>query len=182
MSTPQLNAKATTASDPNAPAGVRIGYAVVEQLPAIKALADRAKDGLGFVHRGALARAIDRDEVVVAIRDEVVGFCHFYRRQDGVATIYHLAVAPGCRRSGIGRCLVEHVIADAREHGVVLVRLKCPADLEANAFYAQLSFRQAGVEDRLPRALVLWEHVLAAGQATGDFAGPDSDTPGSSVG
>jgi GNAT superfamily N-acetyltransferase len=93
-----------------------------------------------------------------------------------------LVVAPGCRRSGIGRWLVKQVIGDARHRGMALVRLKCPADLEANEFYARLGFRRAGIEDCARRALVLWEYALVSGASTVDIAEPVSDPTGSPVG
>jgi N-acetylglutamate synthase-like GNAT family acetyltransferase len=131
-------------------------------LDAIKALADAEKAALGFVHRGALLRALARDEVLVAKASDgrLVGFCHYYRRRDGVITIYHLAVARLQRGAGCGRALLTRLLAPE----VIALRAKCPADLEANAFYARVGFQLAtsvpAANDR--RGLNVWElHVQA---------------------
>ncbi len=142
---------------------VSIIFAVPEDLDAVKALADCAKASLGFVRRGALAEAIQRNEVLVASAARaILGYCYFYRRRDGVSTIYHLVVDGRARRMGIGQRLVKQVVADARQCGATMIRLKCPADLEANDFYERVGFRQTGVEDHSPRPLKLWEMVVQA--------------------
>lgn len=142
---------------------VVIVYAVQEHLLAIKRIADRAKESLGFVPRGALVRAIARGEVFVAVGHcGVIGFCHFYRRRDGVSVIYHLAVAAAARRAGVGRHLTEAVLADAHRHRATAVRLKCPEGLEANRFYAAVGFSRGGIEPRQPRSLILWERTTPA--------------------
>lgn len=143
-------------------------YARLEHLPGIKAIADCAKQSLGFVHRGALTRAIERREVLVTtVCSSIIGFCHFYRRRDGVWVIYHLAVAEAMRRSGVGSRLVETVFEDARRHGAVVVRLKCPEDLEANRFYERIGFCCTGLEPRQPRSLTMWERVMDATEEQG---------------
>lgn len=141
--------------------GVTIHFAGADDLDGVKELADAAKECLGFVHRGALQRAILRDEVLVArTGPDLVGFCHFYRRRDRVFTIYHLAVASSARGDGIGRRLVEATFEDARRRESQAIRLKCPADLPANAFYERVGFERCGSEDSRPRPLVRWTRSL----------------------
>lgn len=137
---------------------VDIRLASDADLPGIKAIADREKRALGFVHRAALTRSITRGEVLVGIsRERIVGFCHLYRRRDGAVTVYHLAVDAAERRLGIGRRLIEHLCVWEQQAGATMIRLKCPADLDANDFYARMGFYRAGIDTRAQRHLILWE-------------------------
>jgi N-acetylglutamate synthase-like GNAT family acetyltransferase len=135
--------------------------ATTGDIPAIKAIAERKNHALGFVHRGSLARSATRDELVVAsVGLSVIGFCQFYRRQDGVATIYHVAVDPERRGEGIGRALLAKVGQDAEKRGMQTVRLKCPADFKANGFYAWIGFQLVGVESTVARPMHVWAFTL----------------------
>jgi ribosomal protein S18 acetylase RimI-like enzyme len=81
--------------------------------------------------RYILVPALERGEFLVAdVRDnEVVGVVQI---KDSVIKV--LAVARAHRRQGIGRALVDACGSP--------VSLKCPSDLEANAFYQRLGFRE----------------------------------------
>ena len=148
------------ASTVRGPAVIRAG--TVADVAAVKAIAEREKPALGFVHRGSLVRAAARGELVVAcIGSAVAGFCQFYRRRDGIVTIYHVAVAPEARGQNVGRALLSAVGQDAVDRGCNAVRLKCPADLPANAFYARAGFRLVAAEVGRRRPLNVWEYRLA---------------------
>ena len=136
---------------------VRVRSATSADVDAIKRIADGARRCVGCVPRASIERAVLREEVIVAVGGEdITGFCHFYRRRDGVHTLYHLAVAPEKQRQGIGRALVELLAADARARGAEEVRLKCPEDLDANFFYARMGFKKVGAEGRTGRPLSVW--------------------------
>lgn len=162
--------RSNMADDPARASGTEVRFAEGGDLPRIKTIADRERQSLGFVHRTAVARAIERREVVVAmIDDTVAGFCHFYRRRDGVVTIYHLAVDGDVRRQGVARDLVQRVERDARDGGARQLRLKCPTDLEANAFYQCVGFSRVGFEHGATRSLAIWERELVTmSPPTGD--------------
>jgi hypothetical protein len=49
------------------------------------------------------------------------------------------------------------VYQDAVEDGMIAVRLKCPADLPANEFYARYGFLLVAVERKSARPLSVWE-------------------------
>ena len=111
---------------------------------AVKALADLHRDELGFHTRQAYADALQRGELIVAQDgDNVLGFVRFHRRRDGVATIYEIATERGRRRRGVACRLVSSVVEDCRHHGIRVLRLSCPADLEANGFYEAIGFERA---------------------------------------
>lgn len=142
------------------PVVVRTG--TKSDIDAIKAIADREKDALGFVHRGALVRAAGRNELVIAsIETVVVGFCQLYRRQDGIITVYHFAVVSEARGLGIGRALLAHLAADARTQQMKAIRLKCPSDLPANDFYARNGFKRMAVDAGKARPLSVWEYHVS---------------------
>ena len=141
--------------------------ATTTEIDTVKALADRERGTLGFVHRGSLIRAVERDELVLAtLGTEFAGFCQLYRRRDGIVTVYHVAVVPERRGAGIGRELLAHVNRDARERAMRAIRLKCPVDLPANDFYARIGFRLVAVETGRARSLNVWEHCLSNARAS----------------
>lgn len=82
-------------------------------------------------HRYLLAPAVNRGEYRVAESDTdgVIGMVQYV---DGV--IKALSVLPQYRRRGVGRALVESCPGP--------LSLKCPSDLEANAFYQSLGFKE----------------------------------------
>jgi len=132
-----------------------------DDVPTLMLLVDGERLALGVVPRSTLLSGTERGEIWVAeTAGEVVGFCHVYRRRDGIVTIYHLAVAPEARRQGVGRRLVEIAIADGRRCGAHVLRARCPEDLPANAFYERLGFVRAGTEAGKRRRLIVWELSL----------------------
>ena len=142
-------------------AGMVIRQAGHNDIPAIKSIADREKDSLGFVNRGALTRAVERGELlIVAVGDEAIGFCHFYRRRDRMVTLYHLAVERTWRGCGAGRALLVHLHEQASAEGHLIIRLRCPTDLPANGFYARFGYRAVATLPGKARALNVLEHVL----------------------
>lgn len=116
--------------------------AAAEDLDGMKAMADRHRDDLGFVRRGALAAGIARGEVLVMGE---AGFCHYRTRRDGWHVVYEIV----SEQRGTGRELLTAV--------PLPVRLKCPADAPANGFYAHLGGMLVGTETGKRRALNVWE-------------------------
>lgn len=134
-----------------------IRMALPADLHAIKTIADAHRHELGFVLRPALAKSIDQGELFVSENAaEVIGFVDFHHRRDEQTTLYHIAVEPAHRGKGLGRALVEALIADARQHGKSYIQLKCPQDLTANAFYQHLGFRRATTDTETRRPLIVW--------------------------
>lgn len=131
-------------------------------LTAIKALADDNKKALGFVSRGALLTALQAKRLIVALWDgAIVGFTEYYRRHDGQLTIYAIVVSLAYRRQGIGRAMIACLVDEAGQPAIMQIGLKCPEDLEANAFYASVGFNFVGREERPNRrGLNLWVYPL----------------------
>jgi len=135
--------------------------AVPDDLDVIKLIADEHKEELGFAPRPALARSIDRGQLLVAENAAgVVGFVDFYHRRDEQTTLYHIAVDLAHRGEGIGRALVDALIDDARRYGKSHVQLKCPEGLPANKFYQDLGFEKLGIDPGNRRALLVWRKDL----------------------
>jgi len=75
---------------------------------------------------------------------------------DGVAEMKRLYLAPGVRGKGVGRRLVEHALAEARDIGYCHVRLETFATMSAaNALYDALGFKRihAYYDNPLPGAI-----------------------------
>src|ERR1700759_879187 len=104
---------------------IEIRLAIEDDIAAIKAIADDNKQELGFVSRGMLRSAIARGGLIVAVIDNVVaGYCELWRRRDGQTTIYSIAVADNPRHKGVGRALIDYLIAERRR----CISLLCTLD------------------------------------------------------
>jgi ribosomal-protein-alanine acetyltransferase len=95
-----------------------------------------------------IARSLaDPESVVLVARSKrrIVGFAviQFFDRH---AHLNLLAVAPGYRRRGIGRALLEWLESSARTAGTFVLRLELRAGNEAaREFYRRHGFQDAGV-------------------------------------
>lgn len=137
---------------------ISVRKATLEDLDSVKTLADAHRHELGFVRRSALARAIDRQEIIVAYNHEgFAGFVEYYSRRDTQTTLYHIAIKPEHRLQGVGQALIEVLKDEAQTKGKDVIRLKCPADLTANRFYERLGFTLASRENNRNRPLNVWE-------------------------
>jgi len=88
----------------------------------------------------------DPDAVHALIRAEGIALAtgRFYRRVDGAVQIGRMAVAPGARGRGLGRSVLEALLAEARRRGYERARLD--AQLTAVAFYRRAGFEACGEE------------------------------------
>lgn len=84
----------------------------------------------------ALAEAAERGELLLAEG----GMCRFHLRRDGAVTVRELLVLPAARGRGVGRALVEAVLA---RHPGATVRARCPADYPSNGFWRRMGFALA---------------------------------------
>ncbi len=138
-----------------------IRKATLKDLEAVKRIADVNRASIGFVLRAALIRNIERGWLLVAEEDEmVVGFANYRHRRDDQTTLYEICVAEEHRGNGVGRALLDRLITECQQMGKRYLRLKCPADNEANAFYSKLGFEQVGRERGKRRELIIWEKII----------------------
>ncbi|MFO0822811.1 MAG: GNAT family N-acetyltransferase, partial [Gemmataceae bacterium] len=127
---------------------------------AVKGLADTHRHELGFHTRESYLESLHRSELVVAEDcGQLAGFVRFHKRRDLAATIYEIVTAPRYRRMQVASQLITAVIRACHEHGVRLLRLSCPAELEANQFYPKVGFTRASTRSRpgKNRPLIEWE-------------------------
>ena len=140
-----------------------IRKAVPTDLDVLKSLADAHRHELGFVIRPALARSIERGELIVAANStDPIAFVECNHRRDAQTTLYHIVVAPDYRRQDIGQRLIERLADEARAAGKEIIALKCPATLPANDFYAHTGWSLAGSDPGKHRPLKLWQLTLDA--------------------
>jgi len=141
----------------------RIRRAASADIPALKYIADKYRNELGFINRAALLEAAKRRELYAAELSDgtLAGFVNWHARRDGWHTIYELAVAPEYTGRGIGRALLYAVPTP--------VRLKCPIDNEtANRFYAGTGMTLQGTISGRRRALNIWERRILYIQVHGN--------------
>lgn len=141
---------------------MEIVKAVPPDVDAIKQIADAHRNELGFVRRPALLRAIDRSELFLATSNgRILGFVEYRHRQDDQTTLYNIVVIPEYQRTGIGRKLIQALIAEARRLEKQRISLKCPSGLTANEFYRTLGFQLYQTESGKQRQLNIWQWVFA---------------------
>jgi GNAT superfamily N-acetyltransferase len=102
-----------------------------------------------LAHPDAIALPIEQitnGDVFVAERNGVtVGFATVLPRPDGHAELDALFVEPSLWRSGIGRMLVEHCVAVARERSSRILHVV--GNPHAEGFYVACGFRTSGSVD-----------------------------------
>lgn len=139
----------------------RVRPAIAGDLDAVKALADQHRHELGFVLRPTLAESIQRGELLVAESDDrVVGFVEYHLRRDKQITLYHIAVASGERRQGVGQALFSALREEAESQRATTILLKCPVGLGANQFYEAIGFGLSGTWAGRKRPLNVWTFPL----------------------
>lgn len=93
---------------------------------------------------------------------QIVGCCGI-RNLAGEGEITNVAVAPGARRQGIGRKMMEHLLQEASVHQIGACTLEVRiSNIPAIRLYESLGFRGEGVRPRFyekPQedALIMWK-------------------------
>jgi ribosomal protein S18 acetylase RimI-like enzyme len=128
-----------------------IRLATIEDLGAVKQLADANRKWLGFVNRTGLAEAQAKGWLYVAIgkrTGKVLGFANVWRRKDGWATVMEICIDADYRGQGLGAKLL-HALPKP-------FRLKCTVDNPANEFYKRVGCKLEGQDEGKKRALNIW--------------------------
>ena len=142
---------------------------LMQQLPAIRALADSEKEALGFLPEAAYRDAIEKRRLVAmyTLTDgdpEVAGFILF----SGVfpnARIQQIVVAEQHRRARVASALINEVVSQLEARGYLTVTAAVASDLQAaQAFYERIGFvarcsRRGGLARK--RTIVLRARDLA---------------------
>lgn len=98
--------------------------------------------------REELARPWARLRVARSERGGVLGYILFWHVLDEIHLL-NVAVAPGERQKGIGRALMDHLLAYAAENAVAKIFLEVRAsNVAAIALYDSLGFEHLGVRAR----------------------------------
>jgi ribosomal-protein-alanine N-acetyltransferase len=99
--------------------------------------------------REELVRPFGRLRVARASESsEVLGYVLFWHVTDEIHLL-NVAVDPAARRAGVGRALVEEVIAYARAHAAIKILLELRASNHpALALYRSLGFSQFNVREK----------------------------------
>jgi hypothetical protein len=117
--------------------------ATEDDLPWVKAMADRHRPQLGFLTRAMLGSA------TLLVAPEA-GFVRYHTRRDGWSTVYDLCSEGRTQGlEGVGRRLLEAV--------PVPRRLRCPEHIAANGFYRHVGGHRAARERGKRRRLNVWE-------------------------
>ena len=126
--------------------------AVLQHLAAIRALADSAKEALGFLPEAAYRDAIAQKRLWAMLArengsSELAGFILF----SGVfpnARIQAVAVSPEHRRSGVASALVGGLVSHLESRGYIAITAAVASDLtDAQAFYESRGFVARHVRD-----------------------------------
>ncbi|RSS39638.1 GNAT family N-acetyltransferase [Streptomyces sp. WAC08241] len=160
---------------------MRIRAAVAAELPLLQDIERAAGEPFRSLGMAAIAdddppslesleayRRAGRAWVAVDAADRPVAYL-LAETVDGAAHVEQVSVHPDAARRGVGRALIDHLAAVAREEGLAALTLTTFAEVPWNApYYARLGFRPlAGSDPALTeglRAIVRAEaaHGLAA--------------------
>lgn len=84
-----------------------------------------------------------RFDVIAAPEGRIVGCVGLYPLQEGVVELRKMYLVPECRGSGMGRRLLDHALASARELGFRRMELETNSKLvEAVRMYERYGFRR----------------------------------------
>lgn len=109
-----------------------VRLAVMDDIDSIKKIADKYSREIGFVIRSSLVESCNARSLLVKIfNNQIIGFCKFHHRRDGVNVIYELCVSEEYRRRGFAKELINAIPKP--------IRLKCPVDNDSNKFYQNWS-------------------------------------------
>jgi len=112
----------------------------------------------------------DAHYFVVECGNEIVGYAGYWAILDE-AHITNVSIAPPFQGQGLGRRLVERLLADARDRGITCATLEVRAsNRRAQALYERLGFVASGVRKRYytdsgEDAVVMWLYGLKAEKA-----------------
>lgn len=134
----------------------------VDDVLAIKALADANRGELGFNPRKKFEEVASQQRSFVAISNgDVVGFVIFrHRKIDSQTTLSEICVRQDFRHQHIGEALVARLIKECTEMSRDFIQLKCPVDLPANRFYQRLGFALHMTELGKKRSLNVWRLAI----------------------
>jgi ribosomal protein S18 acetylase RimI-like enzyme len=107
----------------------------------------------------SLGAACRDGRMLVATRGGVaVGLLECDRLADGRAVVWKLYVAPGARRTGVGRALLERYVAKLGGSADAVWLEHYEADAGAAAFYERLGFTARSVEpsEHDPSVRIVW--------------------------
>ena len=127
-----------------------VRLATLQDIDAIKKIADKHTKEIGFVLRPALSEHCNKKTLLIYETDgEVVGFCNYHHRRDDINVIYEICVLDNYRNKGIAKQLIDNVPKP--------IRLKCPVDNESNKFYIHIGARLVETVSGKKRDLNVYE-------------------------
>ena len=148
-STPQTND--ATPQDAAGGSAPLCGYAsviraITTQVPFIDDLARKNSEALSFIPRPKLDHYARYGQIILGMEnDQPCGFL-VHGRGSAVMKVYQACVCYDARRWRHGFAMVEELKRRALRSGCAAIRLRCAADLEANAFWLACGFSLVAVE------------------------------------
>ena len=132
-----------------------------------KRVAEACRRELGFANIAILRTAQSNGWLLVAAEwnfegnsERIIGFANFRIKKDRNCTLYEIAVQKEHRGKGIGKRLLSKLIRMVHVAGGELIRLKCPEELQANAFYEKNRFELVKIEEGKKRRLNVWQYQI----------------------
>jgi GNAT superfamily N-acetyltransferase len=122
----------------------------------------RQSDGVKRVMYMAVEDGVGDEKMVCGIAGALIEEAAFQVNEATRAQLISMWTAPGHRKKGVGRMLVEEVIAWARSRGVkVLTLMVTSVNPTATKFYEQLGFVRTGRTEPYPNDAAVIEYEMA---------------------
>lgn len=139
---------------------------LLADVPLVRQLLAEAPEAANW-SESAIRASLDDPAALtfVTIGDREITGCIFGRNVGREAEILNLVVSLPCRRRGIAKALVQHILKVWQGQGVERVWLEVrESNFAATRFYPQLGFKQNGRRKkyytRPEEDALLWEHKL----------------------
>ena len=139
---------------------------LLADVPLVRQLLEEAPEAANW-SESAIRASLDDPVAVsfVTIGDRKITGCIFGRNVGREAEILNLAVSLPCRRRGIAKALVQHILKEWQGQDVERVCLEVrESNFAAIRFYQRLGFKQNGRRKRYytqpEEDALLWEHKL----------------------
>jgi GNAT superfamily N-acetyltransferase len=138
-----------------------VRLAVPRDLPFVVTLQKAHPAALGFLPRQALREKIRHGQVLIARQSgRRAGFLHHGSLARPEVRVFQIAVTADARRGGVGRALVDHLLARAAGAGARGVSLRCLSFLDANRFWRSVGFQLHGTEPGAKGTLNVWVRLV----------------------
>lgn len=135
----------------------QVRFSQEKDLQTVKEISYENRNEFGFIPGIVFEEAHKKRWLIVAgFGGGIVGFLRFRNRKDKITVIYEIICIDKMQGKGIGKMLIEELIAHCKKENQYAIQLKCPVSSNANEFYYKMGFNLVGIEEGKVKPLNIW--------------------------